>query len=78
MAPTLHPVWPGADMETNVAQHLKLLTQEGLRNIFFRVDLGQAWQADFAPALLQNGFLARLVLPYAGEGDLVVFQFEGA
>jgi hypothetical protein len=42
------------------------------------VDLGQAWQADFAPALLQNGFLARLVLPYAGEGDLVLFQFEGA
>ncbi len=75
---TLHPVWPGADMETNVAQHLKLLKQEGLRNIFFLVDLGQAWQADFAPALLQNGFLARLVLPYAGEGDLVVFQFEGA
>jgi anti-sigma regulatory factor (Ser/Thr protein kinase) len=75
---TLHPVWPGADVATNVAQHRKLLTQEGFRNIFSVVDLGQAWQADFAPAFLQNGFLARLVLPYAGEGDLVIFQFEGA
>ncbi len=51
---------------------------EGLHNVFFVLDLSQAWQAAFAGALLPNGFEPCLILPYAGEGDLLVFQFEGA
>jgi len=31
-------------------------------------------QADFVPALTDCGFVPRLLLPYAGTGDLLVFQ----
>jgi hypothetical protein len=71
---TLRPIRPGLDAHDNIAAHLQLLSTEGIANIFFEMDLAQAWQADFTPALLSNGFAPRLVLPNAGEGDLAVFQ----
>jgi anti-sigma regulatory factor (Ser/Thr protein kinase) len=73
----LHPVWPGLDMSDNVARHVELLQHEGIPNVFFVMDLSQAWQGAFTAALLANGFGPRLVLPYAGEGDLLLFQLEG-
>ncbi|HAA04828.1 MAG TPA: hypothetical protein DCE18_15885 [Syntrophobacteraceae bacterium] len=74
---TLQPAWPGRDMSENVSRHVQLLLHEGLRNLFFMVDLSQAWQAAFIGALLPNGFRPCLILPHAGEGDLLLFQFEG-
>ncbi len=71
---TLRPMWPGSDAEENTVQHVKLLRQEGILNILFAIDLGQAWHADFFPGLLRRGFDPRFVLPYAGEGDVIVFQ----
>jgi hypothetical protein len=73
----LYPAWPGVDMTDNVARHLQLLRNEGIANISFVIDLGQAWQAAFVEALLPNGFRPRLILPYYGEGDLLLFQYEG-
>jgi len=64
-------------MSENVSRHVQLLLHEGLRNLFFMVDLSQAWQAAFIGALLPNGFRPCLILPHAGEGDLLLFQFEG-
>jgi hypothetical protein len=72
----LFPAWPGRDMNDNVGRHIQLLRHEGLRNLFFFLDLSQSWQAAFAAALLPNGFVPCLVLPYAGEGDLLVFRYE--
>ena len=43
-------------------------------HLFFEMDAARAWHTDFTPSLLANGFTPRLVLPYAGEGDLVIFQ----
>jgi anti-sigma regulatory factor (Ser/Thr protein kinase) len=74
---TLQPAWPGRDMQENVSRHLQLLLDEGLHSVFFLLDLSQAWQAAFAGALRPNGFEPCLILPYAGEGDLLVFQFKG-
>ena len=74
---TLHPVWLGEDLEENLAQYLRLFRREGIPNVFFAMDLGQSWQAGFAPALTVNGFEPRLLLPYAGEGDLAIFQLRG-
>ncbi len=71
---TLRPVWPGADIERNLHKHVQVLTAEKFHNLFFEIDLGRAWQADLAPVLLENGFEPRLVLPYAGEADLLLFQ----
>jgi hypothetical protein len=72
----LRPILSGADDEANLADHVALFHQEGIKNIFFEMDLAAPWQSLFTPALLKNGFVPRLVLPYAGEGDLVLFQLS--
>jgi hypothetical protein len=74
---TLRPMWPGADVKENIEQHVRLMESEKILNIHFIIDLGQAWQTVFVPGLLDSGFEPRLVLPYAGKGDLVVFQLGG-
>lgn len=71
---TLRPLWAGNDMVKNIADHLTLFTREGLANIFFIIDLGQSWQATFTPALRENGFSPRLLLPHGGKGDLLILQ----
>ncbi len=73
---TLHPIWLGEDASETVSAHVETLVKEDIPNIFFEMDLGKAWQCHFAPALLGSGFEPRLVLPYAGQGDLVVFQYR--
>jgi anti-sigma regulatory factor (Ser/Thr protein kinase) len=71
---TLRPIWSGTDAERNVRDHVQLFEKEALENVFFIMDVGRSWQAQFAPAALACGFAPRLVLPYGGKGDLVVFQ----
>ena len=71
---TLRPVWAGTDAAENLARHVELLKREPLCTVCFELDLGKAWQAEFFPALMDNGFVPRLVLPHAGEADVVVFQ----
>jgi hypothetical protein len=72
---TLTPIRTGMDQEENIASHLNLLRSESAKTILFEMDLGVGWQAGFTPALLKNGFVPRFILPYAGEGDVVVFQW---
>jgi hypothetical protein len=73
---TLHPVWWGNDFRETLNAYVDTLLKEDLPNIFFEMDLGKSWHCHFAPALVDSGFAPRLVLPYAGKGDLVVFQYE--
>jgi anti-sigma regulatory factor (Ser/Thr protein kinase) len=73
---TLQPIRPGKDRDLNVGNHLQILRKEGWRNIFFEMDLAKSWQVEFAPALLKNHFRPCLLLPYAAEGDLVIFQAD--
>ena len=75
---TLRPLWSGNDIKKNIADHLDLFTKEGFDNIFFIIDLGQSWQAAFTPALRENGFTPRLLLPHGGKGDLLILQKTGA
>lgn len=70
----LRPVWWGADARETVAAYVDVLQREKIPEVLFELDLGRAWQALFTPALLRNGFEPRLILPYGGRGDLVVFQ----
>jgi hypothetical protein len=67
-------LWPGADMAENLPRHLELFRNEGIRNVVFEIDLGCAWKSAVIPCLLRNGFRPVLVLPYAGEGDILLFQ----
>ncbi len=71
---TLRPIWWGADSESVLATYVETLLKEQLDGILFEMDLGKSWQCYFTPALFKSGFEPRLVLPYAGQGDLVIFQ----
>lgn len=72
---TLRAIWDGEDVAENLAQHVAILKAENLRNMFFEVDLAYAWQANLLQALTENKFRPRLILPYGGEADVVVFQY---
>ncbi|MBI5521663.1 MAG: hypothetical protein HY910_03460 [Desulfarculus sp.] len=73
----MHPVWDGQDLAANLERHLRAFLGEGLANIFCEMDLAHAWQAACAPSLLDLGFTPRLVLPHAGQGDLLLWQYAG-
>ena len=67
-------LWPGADIEDNLLRHLQLFQKEGIRNIVFEIDSGIAWKSAIIPCLLRNGFQPVQILPYAGEGDVILLQ----
>ncbi len=67
-------LWPGVDIEDNLLRHLQLFQKEGIRNVIFKIDSGIAWKSAIIPCLLRNGFQAIQILPYAGDGDVILFQ----
>ena len=71
---TFRPIRTGRDVTENLSNHLRLFEREPGTGLFFEMDTALPWQADFTPALLAHGFAPRMVLPYAGTGDLVLFQ----
>lgn len=71
----LRPVIFGLDAARNLRAHVSLLRSEGFRNIFFEMDLGFTNAAMFGPVLLQCSFEPRFLIPLAGRGDTVVFQY---
>jgi len=72
----LRPVAHGEDAATVLADHVRLLEKEGVRALFFEMDLRYPWEAHFTPALLTNGFEPRFVLPCGTRGDVVMFQYR--
>jgi hypothetical protein len=73
---TLRPLWPAADFAANVERHVFFLLNDHFRNIFFEIDLGIPWHAGIIPALLASGFRPGMLLPFAGQSDLVIFQYH--
>ena len=71
----LKPVKFGKDINENIKAHLELLKKENFKNIFFEIDTGLSEQALITPSLLLNGFKPKVVVPCAGKGDIVIFQF---
>ncbi|MHC1788679.1 hypothetical protein [Solidesulfovibrio sp.] len=71
----LKPLLDGGDMADNLAGHVRALTAKGIDNILFYMDLSCTWQAALADDLGCAGFAPRLVLPYAGRSDVVVYQY---
>ena len=69
--------WDGMDMAENLSRHLQLFAEEKLSNIFFSIDLAFPWQNLMIPDLLAQKFTPRLLLPYGGKSDLVIFQYKG-
>jgi hypothetical protein len=74
----LRPLLPGSDLAANVERHIRFLTGDGFLNLFFELDLGVPWQSELVPVLMGHGFRPELLLPFAGQADLVIFQHADA
>lgn len=75
---TLRPLWPGADAGANLARHVRYLRGEGFADLLVEIDLGVSWQAGLLPDLAAQGFRPRILLPFAGQADLLILQWTGA
>ncbi|MDR7868262.1 MAG: hypothetical protein RIN56_15805 [Sporomusaceae bacterium] len=72
----LSPLWVGGDAAESLAEHVEALRREGIANILFKLDAGVAEQALLGPALLATGFLPRLIFPWEGRGDVILFAYQ--
>lgn len=72
----LRPLWPGLDLVDNLNRHIGLCKKESLMNIFFVVDLGISWHASVIPILISHHFKPAVIIPFAGQADLVIFQYD--
>ena len=70
----IRPLGAGRDMAANLAAHLDLLRGEGIANFQVELDTGRSEDTAFAAALAATGFVPRLVIPDAGQGDLVIYD----
>jgi hypothetical protein len=73
----IRPLCAGKDMAANLAAHLDLLRGEGIDNFIVEINTGRAEDTAFADALEETGFIPRLLIPDAGQGDLVVYDHSG-
>ncbi len=71
---TLFPMVTGGDAAECIARYVEMLHREKIFNIFIRIDLAHGWQAAMGKAIMDNGFVPKLVLPYGGKSDILVFQ----
>jgi hypothetical protein len=61
-------------MAANLAGHLDLLRDEGILNFIVEINTGRGEDTAFADALAETGFVPRLLIPDAGQGDLVIYD----
>ena len=72
----LRPLWPGADFDDNVKRHLRFLKEEAIRSILFYLDLGVSWHASLMTVLINNHYRPALIIPFAGQADVLIFQYD--
>jgi len=70
----IRPLCAGKDMADNLAAHLDLLREEGINNFIVEINTGRSEDTAFADALEETGFIPRLLIPDAGQGDLIVYD----
>ncbi len=70
----IRPLCAGRDMAANLEGHLDLLESEGIANFLVEINTGRSEDTAFADALAQCGFAPRLLIPDAGQGDLVIYD----
>lgn len=73
----IRPLCAGRDMSDNLRAHLELLKQEGIRNFIVELNTGRGEETAFADPLEEAGFIPRLLVPDAGQGDLVIYHRGG-
>lgn len=77
----LRPLLDGRDFSANLAAHVAALNTQADESaddpalaILLHLDLSEPWQAARYPALVENGFTPRLILPHGGNSDILVCQ----
>jgi hypothetical protein len=70
----LRPLCAGKDMAANLAAHLDLLRGQGIGNFIVEINTGRSEDTAFSHALEETGFVPRLLIPDAGQGDLVIYD----
>jgi hypothetical protein len=70
----IRPLCAGRDMAANLAGHLDLLRGEGIHNFIIEINTGRSEDTAFADAMAKTGFVPRLLIPDAGQGDLVIYD----
>jgi hypothetical protein len=73
----IRPLCAGKDMAANLTTHLNLLRGEGIINFLVEINTGRSEDTAFASALDETGFVPRLLIPDAGQGDLVIYDHSG-
>ena len=73
----IRPLCAGKDMAANLTAHLDLLRGEGINNFLVEINTGRSEDTAFATALEETGFVPRLLIPDAGQGDLVIYDHSG-
>ena len=68
----MESIWVGEDAPAIVRQHIQALRREGFRELLFTLDTGVPEQAALSPALAMNGFWPCWIVPWGGQGDLLV------
>ncbi|HWR40158.1 MAG TPA: hypothetical protein VN611_11720 [Patescibacteria group bacterium] len=67
----------GADARTVLQDYVSSLLKQGLTKLFFELDTGKEAEAMLATDLGEAGFTPAYVLPWGGQGDVIVFQYRG-
>lgn len=67
----------GADAQTVLLDYVSSLWEQGLTTIFFELDIGSEVESLLAADLKAVGFTPSFLLPWGGQGDMVVFQYRG-
>lgn len=70
------PLIFGRDARRLLESHVSMFVSEGIRNIFFPMDLANAWETKFSPHLLSSGFEPKYIVPFGGTADVVFFQWR--
>lgn len=70
----IRPLCSGRDMAANLTAHLDLLQNDGISNFMVEINTGRSEDIAFADALEATGFVPRLLIPDAGQGDLVIYD----
>jgi hypothetical protein len=70
-------LWAGKNLEENLRAHVKLLQTQKVVTINFRMQLSCVAEVVMAPMVMAAGFEPVTVLPWAGQGDVAVFKYQG-
>jgi len=73
----LKPLLDGRDFSANLGAHVRALNEsegDDAPAILVHLDLSEPWQGALYPALAENGFAPRLILPHGGNSDILVCQ----